>query len=197
VLARGAVVGAAAGVVLLAGGGSALIGRLASSSAGPEEATPSLHPSKRPSSTTTVGTSEATSTTNPAGGGGSGSGTSGGSPTTTSPTTTSPTTVPAGTAIGPASDVAVGGAARFKNPANGELAFVVQPTRGTFVAFSAICTHAGCLVDFSASNLEFQCPCHGSRFSARTGAVLNGPAVVALPSIRVQDSIDGTLYADG
>ena len=77
----------------------------------------------------------------PLGGGTTGStGTSGSTPGST--TATSGGSNPGGTAIGKASDVPVGGAASFTDPATGQPAFVVQPTAGNFVAFSAICTHA-------------------------------------------------------
>jgi cytochrome b6-f complex iron-sulfur subunit len=45
----------------------------------------------------------------------------------------------------------------------------------------------GCTVDAGGGVLS--CPCHGSRFNAFTGAVLNGPAASPLPgrSVRVVD----------
>lgn len=51
-------------------------------------------------------------------------------------------------------------------------------------AFSATCTHQGCTVDSVRSGV-ITCPCHGSRFDARTGAVVAGPAPRALPSVPV------------
>jgi Rieske Fe-S protein len=54
---------------------------------------------------------------------------------------------------------------------------------GDVHAFSAVCTHQGCTVGVAGSVL--QCPCHGSRFAAATGAVTQGPATRPLPRIRV------------
>jgi Rieske Fe-S protein len=73
---------------------------------------------------------------------------------------------------------------------------VVQPAKDTFVAFSAVCTHMGCTVGFYQPELQFRCPCHGSIFSAATGAVVQGPATLPLPGIEVKVS-DGKLLADG
>ncbi|MCG7592688.1 ubiquinol-cytochrome c reductase iron-sulfur subunit [Mycobacterium sp. PSTR-4-N] len=67
---------------------------------------------------------------------------------------------------------------------------VTQPTAGDFKAFSAVCTHSGCLVNKIADG-TIDCPCHGSKFSL-DGAVVNGPAKKPLEpvAVRVQgDSI--------
>ena len=109
------------------------------------------------------------------------------------PTTTAPTS---GSRIGLASAVPVGGAATFTDPSQGVPAFVVQPTAGHFVAFSAVCTHAGCQVEFDQQNETFLCPCHGSVFSATSGAVLSGPAPSSLPAIPVHVGTAGQLYVD-
>ena len=58
---------------------------------------------------------------------------------------------------------------------------VTQPTAGSFKAFSAICTHAGCTVG-SVADGEIVCPCHGSHFSIKDGSVTTGPAPSPLPA---------------
>ena len=74
-------------------------------------------------------------------------------------------------------DVPVGGG--FVNE---EVAVVVtQPNEGSIKAFTAVCPHQGCLVSEVVEN-EIICPCHGSRFSAVDGAVLEGPATEGLTS---------------
>jgi len=121
-------------------------------------------------------------------------------PTTEPGGTTTPagggTGSPKGSYIGLASEVPVKGASQFTDPAQGIPAYVVQPSEGSFVAFSAICTHMGCTVGFFQPELQFRCPCHGSIYSATTGAVIQGPATVPLPSVAIEDS-DGKLFADG
>jgi Rieske Fe-S protein len=70
---------------------------------------------------------------------------------------------------------------------------VTRDDTGAVHAFSATCTHQGCQVSGVRSGL-IVCPCHGSRFDAKTGAVVNGPASRALP--RVDVTVEGdTVYA--
>ncbi|RAG86400.1 Rieske (2Fe-2S) protein [Streptacidiphilus pinicola] len=82
--------------------------------------------------------------------------------------------------LGPTSDVPVGGGKVYR----AQQVVVTQPSAGSFKAFSAVCTHAGCVVD-GVTNGVITCPCHGSQFKSTDGSVAQGPAQTALPSIPV------------
>ena len=59
---------------------------------------------------------------------------------------------------------------------------VTQPKSGEFKAFSAICTHQGCVVG-SVSDGVIVCPCHESHFNITNGDPVAGPATQPLPSV--------------
>jgi nitrite reductase/ring-hydroxylating ferredoxin subunit len=52
---------------------------------------------------------------------------------------------------------------------------VTQPSKGTFKAFTSICTHMRCKVA-EVSGGFIRCSCHGSQFSIKDGSVANPPA---------------------
>jgi Rieske Fe-S protein len=81
------------------------------------------------------------------------------------------------------SDVPVGGGQILTD----KKIVVTQPHAGTFDAFTAVCTHLGCIVT-TVSGGTINCPCHGSKFSIVNGSVVNGPATSPLApvSIKVQ-----------
>ena len=65
---------------------------------------------------------------------------------------------------------------------------VISPDgKGSFVAFSGLCTHNACKVRFKDDVLD--CPCHGSWFSPQTGEVKRGPATTPLPPVAI--AVDG------
>ncbi|MFB6658929.1 Rieske (2Fe-2S) protein [[Kitasatospora] papulosa] len=80
--------------------------------------------------------------------------------------------------LGAADEVPVGGAKLYRE----QRVVVSCQAAGRYKAFSAQCTHAGCLLDKVEGN-EGNCPCHGSRFDMTTGKALQGPATVPLPSV--------------
>jgi ubiquinol-cytochrome c reductase iron-sulfur subunit len=68
-----------------------------------------------------------------------------------------------------------------------------------FVAYSKICTHAGCPVGlYRAAQHTLICPCHQSEFDVLHGAVpISGPAARPLPQLQIQHQSDGTFVAVG
>ena len=62
---------------------------------------------------------------------------------------------------------------------------------GVVTAHSVVCTHQGCIVGEAGKTLA--CPCHGSVFDGRTGAVVNGPAGAPLKSYKVAEA-GGEIY---
>ena len=65
---------------------------------------------------------------------------------------------------------------------------IVNTAQGV-LAYSAICTHLGCIVMFDGSNNTIVCPCHDGRFSPASGAVISGPPPAALQPVTV--SVEG------
>ena len=94
---------------------------------------------------------------------------------------------PKGTVLGAASDIPVGGGAIYA----AAKVVVTQPASGQYRAFSAVCTHVGCLVN-KVANGTIGCPCHGSQFKVTNGAVVAGPAPSPLPAKRVT-IVDGRI----
>jgi Rieske Fe-S protein len=71
---------------------------------------------------------------------------------------------------------------------------ITQPTAGSFHAFTAICTHQGCIVN-AVSGGTINCPCHGSRYSIVNGSVVRGPAPLPLAAVSIL--VQGTSIVQG
>jgi Rieske Fe-S protein len=91
-----------------------------------------------------------------------------------------PPTAAAGRLLIRLDDVPPGGGVILR----GDEIVLTRTSAGDVHAFSAVCTHQGCTVDTVAEG-TIDCPCHGSRFDADTGAVSNGPAASPLPPVAV------------
>jgi cytochrome b6-f complex iron-sulfur subunit len=57
---------------------------------------------------------------------------------------------------------------------------VINTAEGGVKAFSAICTHLGCIVGWDANRRVIVCPCHDAHFNPVNGAVISGPAPAPL-----------------
>lgn len=72
--------------------------------------------------------------------------------------------------------------------ANGAPAVLFRTKNGVF-AYSAICTHQGCTVDYSPQYKALLCPCHGAMYDPFSNAkVLSGPTNRPLDKVKVSVS---------
>jgi ubiquinol-cytochrome c reductase iron-sulfur subunit len=67
------------------------------------------------------------------------------------------------------------------------------------IAFSKVCTHAGCPVGlYEADTHQLLCPCHQSAFDVLTGArPISGPAAWPLPQLPLAQDANGVLHSTG
>jgi cytochrome b6-f complex iron-sulfur subunit len=109
-----------------------------------------------------------------------------------SPSTSAPATKPkSGTVLAKVSSVPVGSS--FSAELDGNAIIISQPTEGSYTAFSAVCTHQGCLV--IGQDDALYCPCHGSEFSNTTGDATVGPATTPLAKIEIKVDGDSIVVA--
>ncbi len=111
-------------------------------------------------------------------------------PATSGTATSAGGTAPAATGLAATSQVPDGGGKII----DGKNIVITQPQSGSFKAFTAICTHEGCIVN-SVSNGTINCPCHGSKFSITDGSVVHGPATRPLAPIAI--NVEGTSIFQG
>lgn len=81
----------------------------------------------------------------------------------------------------PLSELPVGGT---KAITYGGASCLVLRTPESVRAFSLVCTHLGCLVEWQKDKKEFYCPCHDGRFD-EFGDVLAGPPPIPLEQFPV------------
>ncbi|MBI1384370.1 MAG: arsenate reductase (azurin) small subunit [Rhizobiales bacterium] len=103
------------------------------------------------------------------------------------------------TEIAAIADLEVGAEVVFEYPDENSPAVLLRlagPAEGgvgpneSIVAYSLLCTHKGCPVQFLADRQMLICPCHFSSFdAAKSGRIVIGQATEALPqiSLKVQD----------
>lgn len=135
-------------------------------------------------STQSQGSSNSTGT-------GSSGGSSGGSAGSTPATQASSST----SAIAKVSSVPTNNAASFTIPSSGDPGILVHLNNGQFVAYDALCTHAGCQVEYDPTQQLIVCPCHGAEYDpAKAAAVVAGPAPTPLSPVAIHvDSATGAI----
>jgi len=69
--------------------------------------------------------------------------------------------------------------------AMGSKPVIVVNTAAGVKAFSAICTHLGCIVHYDTTAGHIICPCHDGHFSPASGAVISGPPPQPLATVDV------------
>ena len=101
-------------------------------------------------------------------------------------TTSSGSTEDNASIIGNTKQIPLNSATTFNVAANNDPGVLVHLPDDSFVAYDAVCTHAGCTVAYNAKSKHLECPCHGSVFDpAKTGSVLAGPAKQPLGNIKI------------
>jgi menaquinol-cytochrome c reductase iron-sulfur subunit len=69
-------------------------------------------------------------------------------------------------------------------------AWIVREESG-LKAYSTVCPHLGCAIDYESEDAKFKCPCHHSTF-AMTGKVEGGPAPREMDLLEVEEK-DGNV----
>jgi thiosulfate dehydrogenase (quinone) large subunit len=110
---------------------------------------------------------------------------------TTAPGSTTATT----SVIAQVSGVPSNSAVTFTIPSNNDPGVLIHLSNGNFVAYDALCTHAGCPVDYDPGSHLLLCPCHGAAFDpAKGGAVVQPPAETPLAALTIRvDSATGAI----
>jgi cytochrome b6-f complex iron-sulfur subunit len=78
----------------------------------------------------------------------------------------------------------------------GKPAIVLNTAQGV-KAYSAICTHLGCIVAWDETVRLIVCPCHDGRFNPATGAVVSGPPPSPLAPITAKVEGDQIFLVTG
>lgn len=95
--------------------------------------------------------------------------------------------------VGTKADFPPGGG---KVVAMGSTPAIVVNTEQGMRAYSAICTHLGCVVAWNDLIGAIQCPCHDGRFNPASGAVISGPPPAPLTPLTVSEEGDQIFLAE-
>ncbi len=96
--------------------------------------------------------------------------------------------------IADTSSVPVNSAFAFTVTSSQDPGILVHLSDNKFVAYDAVCTHAGCTVQYDPNQQVIYCPCHGAEFDpANNAQVLGGPAPVPLTSVAISIDSSGAI----
>ena len=119
-------------------------------------------------------------------------------PQPTAGTAARPSAPPGMTYLGNVKVLPVNSAGQYTDPISGDPALLIHLPSGQFVAYDAVCTHAGCTVEYDPTQHDLVCPCHGAVYDPAHGAqVLAGPAPQPLAPLQVRIDAHGNAYAKG
>lgn len=116
-------------------------------------------------------------------------------PTPDTTQATAGTGTPATGVIAQMSKVQANSSISFTIPSTSDPGILVHLNNGQFVAYDALCTHAGCAVDYDPDSHLLLCPCHGAAFDpAKNGAAVQSPASTPLASVAIRvDNATGAI----
>lgn len=87
--------------------------------------------------------------------------------------------------------IAIGQATTFESSQG--TAVVIRTGQRDVVAFTAKCTHEGCLVNYESDRKLLVCPCHGATFDPAREAAPTAPATTPLKSVKVRINDSGQI----
>jgi thiosulfate dehydrogenase [quinone] large subunit len=112
----------------------------------------------------------------------------------TAPVSTPAPASPGNQVVGNVSTIAANSALATTDPKLGDPAVVIHATNGKFYAYDAVCTHAGCTVQYDPSSGLLLCPCHGGGFDPLHGAqVVQGPPPSPLTALPIHIDARGNI----
>ena len=110
---------------------------------------------------------------------------------------------PKGASVGGSGRVEVGTIADFPVgqgkvvPVNDKPVIIVNTAQAGLKAYSGICTHLGCIVEWDEARQFILCPCHDGRFNALNGAIISGPQPTPLPELALTVENDIIYVSEG
>lgn len=74
-------------------------------------------------------------------------------------------------------------------------AMLIHLGSSEWVAFSAVCTHLGCTVQYEPAQSRIHCACHGGNYDPHTGVNVSGPPPKPLTKYKVSVAEDGVVIS--